>query len=494
MPRYYIKFLGGAAKVDDLVGLSPSNHGTTNPLVLEGAALGCTACAEQEAVGSSFLNKLNRGDETPAPVDYTVVQTRYDAVVVPYTSAFLQRPRLAGHERHAAGPLPWRLRRPPDDPDGPRRARVGGERARAPGAGRRPLQPDVLTRSDQPLAQRLSGAGPVADDEAHRDPRAADAREPPAPGGREPQRDAAGLARAQPHGLLAQERAARAVLAARRAAARAAQRERCEPAVRGWARPGAGDASCREPRATRGRGGWRRRARRLGLRSGRRRRARRVRLVRRGRRGGEAAQAGELRRRPVGPRGEQEGNADREVPADPDARDATRRRRQVGERRRLVREGVEDLVRVGRQDAGVRLESGCLERGQRGARLDRGEPGEAVVRAAEQPAAGRPRVATTPPVAAPAGSNTRRWRPSGAAPGVRVQAGQGEALQHRAADHERLPSVHVHVRERVAERDAEVERRRPDPVEVRREAQHGRVAAEEPGDEQVPVVARARAR
>src|SRR6201989_1802684 len=31
MPRWYIKFLGGAAKVDDLVGLAPSNHGTTNP-------------------------------------------------------------------------------------------------------------------------------------------------------------------------------------------------------------------------------------------------------------------------------------------------------------------------------------------------------------------------------------------------------------------------------------------------------------------------------
>src|SRR4029078_2981590 len=29
MPRYYIKFLGGAAYVDDLVGLSPSNHRNT---------------------------------------------------------------------------------------------------------------------------------------------------------------------------------------------------------------------------------------------------------------------------------------------------------------------------------------------------------------------------------------------------------------------------------------------------------------------------------
>ena len=32
MPRYFIKNLGGAAVVEDLVGLAPSNHGTTNPL------------------------------------------------------------------------------------------------------------------------------------------------------------------------------------------------------------------------------------------------------------------------------------------------------------------------------------------------------------------------------------------------------------------------------------------------------------------------------
>ncbi len=29
MPRYYLKFLNGAAKVDDLVGIAPSHHGTT---------------------------------------------------------------------------------------------------------------------------------------------------------------------------------------------------------------------------------------------------------------------------------------------------------------------------------------------------------------------------------------------------------------------------------------------------------------------------------
>ena len=89
MPRYYIRFLGGAAKVDDLVGLSPSNHGTSNPLLLTpGLGYLCPSCLQQQT-GSAFLRTLNAGDETPGPVSYTQVTTRYDEVVVPYTSAYL---------------------------------------------------------------------------------------------------------------------------------------------------------------------------------------------------------------------------------------------------------------------------------------------------------------------------------------------------------------------------------------------------------------------
>ncbi|HET8951266.1 MAG TPA: alpha/beta fold hydrolase [Solirubrobacteraceae bacterium] len=87
MPRYFIKYLGGAAVVDDLVGLSPSNHGTTNPLAPV-AGFSCPACRQQVA-GSPFLVDLNAGDETPGDVSYTQVVTRYDEVVVPYTSGFL---------------------------------------------------------------------------------------------------------------------------------------------------------------------------------------------------------------------------------------------------------------------------------------------------------------------------------------------------------------------------------------------------------------------
>ena len=96
MPRYYIRFLGGAAKVDTLVGLAPSNHGTTlfGLTTLEaafgagGSLPGCAACGEQMA-GSAFLTKLNAGHETEPGVRYTVIEGRYDEVVTPYTSAFL---------------------------------------------------------------------------------------------------------------------------------------------------------------------------------------------------------------------------------------------------------------------------------------------------------------------------------------------------------------------------------------------------------------------
>src|SRR3954465_1235150 len=87
MPRYFIKNLGGAAVVDDLVGLSPSNHGTTNPFAGP-AGFYCTACRQQIA-GSDFLRALNSGDESPGDVSYTQLVTRYDEVVIPYTSGFL---------------------------------------------------------------------------------------------------------------------------------------------------------------------------------------------------------------------------------------------------------------------------------------------------------------------------------------------------------------------------------------------------------------------
>ena len=104
MPRYYMRFLGGAGKVDALIGLSPSNHGTTvdgltNLLDLapggagrDGLGAGCGVSCEQQLVGSPFMTQLNAGGDTVSGVRYTVIETSYDEVVTPYTSAFLTGP------------------------------------------------------------------------------------------------------------------------------------------------------------------------------------------------------------------------------------------------------------------------------------------------------------------------------------------------------------------------------------------------------------------
>lgn len=87
MPRYYLKFLGGTATTGKLIGIVPSNYGTTTPLASP-AGTTCDACAEQ-VQGSAFLNNLNAGDDTPDGPYYTVITTRNDEVVTPYTNAFL---------------------------------------------------------------------------------------------------------------------------------------------------------------------------------------------------------------------------------------------------------------------------------------------------------------------------------------------------------------------------------------------------------------------
>jgi triacylglycerol esterase/lipase EstA (alpha/beta hydrolase family) len=98
MPRYYLKFLGGAAKVNTFVGIAPDNHGTT----LDGLAnllpyfpgasdllSASTPGLADQIAGSAFLTKLNAGGDTVSGVHYTVIATKYDEVVTPYSSQFL---------------------------------------------------------------------------------------------------------------------------------------------------------------------------------------------------------------------------------------------------------------------------------------------------------------------------------------------------------------------------------------------------------------------
>lgn len=97
MPRYYLKFLGGAGKVGKLVGVVPSNHGTNaSGLAALGSLLGITQAivkaapaAGQQLTDSDFLKKLNGDGDTVAGPSYIVLTTKYDEVVTPYTSAYL---------------------------------------------------------------------------------------------------------------------------------------------------------------------------------------------------------------------------------------------------------------------------------------------------------------------------------------------------------------------------------------------------------------------
>jgi len=100
MPRYYLDFLGGAAKVNDFVAFAPSNYGTTLDGITKFATLlgvagqingaltsVCPACVQQEQ-GSAFLAALNATPTVPG-VNYTVIESVDDEVVTPYTNAFL---------------------------------------------------------------------------------------------------------------------------------------------------------------------------------------------------------------------------------------------------------------------------------------------------------------------------------------------------------------------------------------------------------------------
>jgi triacylglycerol lipase len=98
MPDYWIKFLGGAPYVDQYISLSPLWHGegpaALGALMRTGAAYGfptsvplCPACS-QMVNGSDLIQQLRSGpDGVAVPgVDYTNIVTRYDDVVIPYTS------------------------------------------------------------------------------------------------------------------------------------------------------------------------------------------------------------------------------------------------------------------------------------------------------------------------------------------------------------------------------------------------------------------------
>jgi triacylglycerol lipase len=89
--RYYIKFLGGAAKVDSHIGLGAPHYGSqiANLASLYGL-LDCLQFrfCQQVVTGSQFLRELNGDDDTYGNVHYTNFATALDLIVVPYTNSF----------------------------------------------------------------------------------------------------------------------------------------------------------------------------------------------------------------------------------------------------------------------------------------------------------------------------------------------------------------------------------------------------------------------
>jgi triacylglycerol esterase/lipase EstA (alpha/beta hydrolase family) len=110
MPDYFVKFLGGAAVVQHYVAITPLWQGTNilglgtvarlgqsagvtaliESLVTNG---GCGSCTEL-LPGAPLIQKLNEGGAAVAPVSYTTLITRYDQLVTPYTSGYLQGPNV----------------------------------------------------------------------------------------------------------------------------------------------------------------------------------------------------------------------------------------------------------------------------------------------------------------------------------------------------------------------------------------------------------------
>ncbi|WP_027343134.1 esterase/lipase family protein [Hamadaea tsunoensis] len=96
MPRWYLAFDGGAAKVGRLVGISPSNHGTTldglgllaNALGLDVSLLAGPA-AQDQLVGSEVNQTLDAQGDTRPGVAYTTIVSRLDEVVTPYQNQYL---------------------------------------------------------------------------------------------------------------------------------------------------------------------------------------------------------------------------------------------------------------------------------------------------------------------------------------------------------------------------------------------------------------------
>jgi triacylglycerol lipase len=81
--RYYVRNLGGAAKVDAWISLAGTNYGTST-------AYTCTSTPCKEMwPGSRFIKDLNAGDDSPGAVRYATWRSPCDEVIIPQRNAQL---------------------------------------------------------------------------------------------------------------------------------------------------------------------------------------------------------------------------------------------------------------------------------------------------------------------------------------------------------------------------------------------------------------------
>ena len=82
VPRWALRFWPDTrAMVDDLVGLSPSNHGTLD--AIPACAAGCAPAFWQQRSNAAFIAALNSAQETFPGISYTNIYTDTDEVVTP---------------------------------------------------------------------------------------------------------------------------------------------------------------------------------------------------------------------------------------------------------------------------------------------------------------------------------------------------------------------------------------------------------------------------
>ena len=108
MPHVYLRDLGGAEFVRKFVALAPSNRGTDFSKAVPASVGGlvgrfynvnqnvlnqlvrelCVACLQQQE-NSAFMQKLNSKPLAAPSVEYTVIVSKYDSVVMPYENQYM---------------------------------------------------------------------------------------------------------------------------------------------------------------------------------------------------------------------------------------------------------------------------------------------------------------------------------------------------------------------------------------------------------------------